>query len=258
MEVERWSVEWGLKFSVPKTQYMVFTKKKKMEQMTLELYDQLLERVTELKYLGLIFDEKLTWKRHIKKIENKCKGVINCMTSIAKYEWGARKSALLHIYQALIRSSIDYGCAVYGAAAKSDLKKLDNIQSRALRICCGAIRSTSLDAIRVEMGEMPLDLRREKLAMMYWVNLQGSNKNHRTRTILNDCWEYKKNGGNGFGWKYEQWVKDCGLENEVISPNMPLNGVSVWNIPEPIVEMRLLEAREKAEESNLISKKCVK
>ncbi len=66
------------------------------------------------------------------------------------------------------------------------------------------------------MGEMPLDLRREKLAMMYWVNLQGSNKNHRTRTILNDCWEYRKNGGNNFGWKYEQWVKDCGLENEVI------------------------------------------
>ncbi len=137
---------------------------------------------------------------------------------------------------------------MYGAAAKSDLKKLDNIQSRALRICCGAIRSTSRDAVRVEMGEMPLDLRREKLAMMYWVNLQGSNKNHRTRTILNDCWEYQKNGGNSFGWKYEQWVKDCGLENEVISPNMPLNGVSVWNIPEPIVEIRLLEAREKAEE----------
>ncbi len=85
-EDERWSVEWGLKFSVPKTQYMVFTKKKKMEQMTLKLYDQSLERVTEFKYLGLIFDEKVTWKRHIKKIENKCKGVINCMTSIAKYE----------------------------------------------------------------------------------------------------------------------------------------------------------------------------
>ncbi len=29
---------------------------------------------------------------------------------------------------------------------------------------------------------------------------------------------------------------------------MPLNGVSVWNIPEPIVEIRLLEAREKVEE----------
>lgn len=39
-EVERWSVDWGLKFSVAKTQYMIFTKKKKMEQITLKLYDQ--------------------------------------------------------------------------------------------------------------------------------------------------------------------------------------------------------------------------
>ncbi len=60
---------------------------------------------------------------------------------------------------------------MYCARAKSELKKLDNIQSRALRICCGAIRSTSLDAIKVEI--MPLDLRREKLVIMYWVNLQG-------------------------------------------------------------------------------------
>jgi len=64
-EVEGWSVDWGLKFSVSKTQYMVFTKKKKMEQMTLKLYEHPLERVKEFKYLRLIFDEKLTWKRHI-------------------------------------------------------------------------------------------------------------------------------------------------------------------------------------------------
>lgn len=60
---------------------------------------------------------------------------------------------------------------MYGAAAKSELKKLDNVQDRALKICCGAIRSTPLDAIRVEMGEMPLNLRRKKRTMMYWVNL---------------------------------------------------------------------------------------
>lgn len=232
---------------------MIFTKKKKMEQINLKLYEQRLERVTEFKYLGLIFDEKLTWKRHIKKIENKCKGVINCMSLIAKYEWGASKRSLLQVYQALIRSSIDYGCAVYGAGSKTELKKLDKLQSRALRICCGAIRSTPVDAIRVEMGEMPLDLRREKLAIMYWVNLQGSDNNHCTRKVLKDCWEYKNNGGNRFGWKYEEWIRDCGMENESISLNIPLHGVSVWNFPDPIVEMRLLEAREKAEEGYLSS-----
>ncbi len=33
---------------------------------------------------------------------------------------GSKESSLLHVYQALIRSSIDYGCAVYGARATSD------------------------------------------------------------------------------------------------------------------------------------------
>ncbi len=48
------------------------------------------------------------------------------------------------------------------------------------------------------MGEMPLDLRREKLAMMYWVNLQGSNKNHRTRTILDGN---MNSGSRIVGWR---------------------------------------------------------
>lgn len=65
--------------------------------------------------------------RHIKKIENKWynKGIINCMVAISKYEWGASKRSLLHVYQALIRSSIDYGCIVYGAGSKLEMKKLE-------------------------------------------------------------------------------------------------------------------------------------
>lgn len=66
--------------------------------------------------------------------------------------------------------------------------------------------------------------------------------------MLNDSWEYKKNNGNSFGWKYKQWVKECGLENVDICSNMPLKGVSVWNILEPNVEIILLEVREKAED----------
>jgi len=78
-EVEKWSLDWGLKFSVSKTQYMIFTKNKRNEQLDLKLYEQTLERVPVFKYLGLWFDEKLTWKCHISKIESKCKKILNCM-----------------------------------------------------------------------------------------------------------------------------------------------------------------------------------
>lgn len=78
-----------MKFSVTKTQYMIFTKK--IEKEFLKLNNQPLEKVKEFKYLGLIFDETLNWKGHIRKIENKCKGIISCMSAVAKYKWGARK-----------------------------------------------------------------------------------------------------------------------------------------------------------------------
>lgn len=52
----------------------------------------------------------------------------------------------------LIRSTLDYGCTVYGSAAKSVLTELDRVQMRALRICLGAIRTSPVRALQVEAG----------------------------------------------------------------------------------------------------------
>ena len=66
------------------------------------------------------------------------------------------------VYRALIRSLLDFGCEAYDSAAQSIKKSLDSIQYQALRICAGALPLTSLDSLQVELGEMPLDLRRQK------------------------------------------------------------------------------------------------
>ncbi len=47
----------------------------------------------------------------------------------------------MDIYRTLIRSCINFGCMVYGAAAKSVLGKVDRIQFRALRLSIGAIKT---------------------------------------------------------------------------------------------------------------------
>lgn len=74
---------------------MLFTKK--IENLDLKLYDQTLERVHVFKYLGLWFDEKLTWKLHTSKIESKCRMIINCMRTVASQNWGASCSAFVMI-----------------------------------------------------------------------------------------------------------------------------------------------------------------
>ena len=94
------------------------------------------ERVGSFKYLGVIFDSRVTWADHIRKIEDKCKKVINVMRCLTGRDWGASCSALKTIYVAMIRSVFDYGCIVYGSAAVSLLRKLDVIQAKALRVHC--------------------------------------------------------------------------------------------------------------------------
>lgn len=76
---------------------------------------------------------------------------------------GASCQSLKIIYCAVIRSNIDYGSVVYSSANKTLLKKIEVIQNQALRICCGAFRSSPVASLQVEMGEFPLEQRRFQL-----------------------------------------------------------------------------------------------
>lgn len=78
------------------------------------------------------FDEKLTWKKQIDNVVNKCGKVLNVMRSLSGSSWGAGKDTQLMIYRAMLRSRLDYGCLCYGTAAKTNLNRLDVIQAKAL------------------------------------------------------------------------------------------------------------------------------
>lgn len=73
MKIEEWSYKWGFKFSVDKTKIMLFTKKRFGTEVKLKLYNQELERVKHFKFLGLWFDEGITWDVHIQKVLDKCR-----------------------------------------------------------------------------------------------------------------------------------------------------------------------------------------
>ncbi len=53
------------------------------------------------------------------------------------------------------------------SAAETNLKKLDVEQAQALRICSGAFKTSPVSAMQVEMGEMPLHIKRVKLMLAY-------------------------------------------------------------------------------------------
>lgn len=124
--IQKCGDEWGFKFSVEKTKVMVFPQKRIIKGIQLKLYNRELQRVRNIKFLGLCFDEKLTWNIRIQQRINKCKRVLNIMKCLVGNDWGADRRMLKRIYIGLIRRNIDYGSIVYGSAAKTHLEKLDN------------------------------------------------------------------------------------------------------------------------------------
>ena len=73
--VEQWANRWGFKLSIAKTQVICFAKRHK--EIAIKLNGQTLEQVKVIRFLGVLFDEKLTWRHHIERTKDKCKNVNN-------------------------------------------------------------------------------------------------------------------------------------------------------------------------------------
>ena len=72
--------------------------------------------VEETKFLGIIFDRKLSFLPHIRHLKEKCTKALNLLRVVAHTTWGTDQQTLIHLYRSLIRSKLDYGCVVYGSA----------------------------------------------------------------------------------------------------------------------------------------------
>ena len=120
----------------------------------------------------LHLDRKLSFIPHFKYLRTKCNKTIQLLRTIAHTNWGGSKEALLELYRSLIRSRLDYGCFIYGAARKTYLKELNIIHHQGFRLALGAY-STSIKSLYTEADEPSLKLRREKLALQYSTKMKS-------------------------------------------------------------------------------------
>lgn len=122
---------------------------------------------TEHKFLGLIFDQKLTFKSHINYLKQKCLKSMNVLKHLSYRTWGSDRTCLLRLYNSLIRSQLDYGCFIYGSSRESVLKALDPIHHSGLRISTGAFRTSPVQSLYAETNQWSLNKRRVLLGNMY-------------------------------------------------------------------------------------------
>ena len=164
--VVSWTHSWGLTLSTAKTQAMVFTNRRVLSPL-LSLDAQAVPFVSHTKYLGIIFDSRLTWRRHIAYVHARCLSDLNLLRVVAASRYGADFLSLRRLYIALTLPKLDYGSFLFATAAPCHLIRLARIQFAASRIIVGALRCTRTSLLEAEADLLPLHIRRQQLMLLY-------------------------------------------------------------------------------------------
>lgn len=168
----RWSLQTGFKFSVEKTEWMVFHRTRELLGIQFTLDGSILKEVESKKFLGMILDKGLRWVEHIAYVRGKALRATNILSVISRSNLETDVKTLIRVYRAIVRSKLDYGSQLYGTALQSPLERLDPVHHKGLRICLGAFRTSPVLSLYVEANEMKLEYRRHMLQMQYYARMK--------------------------------------------------------------------------------------
>jgi hypothetical protein len=117
---EAWCEHWNVKINEDKTRGIYFSRNRRPPDSCLALNGRIIPLVNNAKYLGVIFERRVTWRLHIEMIEAEAFGTFIRVYSLFKCErLSADIKLTLHKY--LIRSVMTYACPAWEFAADTHL-----------------------------------------------------------------------------------------------------------------------------------------
>ena len=112
-KINEWFIFNKLSLNVKKNKYSFFHKPSKKDDIPLVLpklsiNNSEIAKTESIKFLGVLLDENLSWKTHIKYIENKISKNIGILLKVRPF---LNKKSLLSLYYSYIHSYINYSSA---------------------------------------------------------------------------------------------------------------------------------------------------
>ena len=138
------------------------TRQKNIDQLTFSINGKQIENVKLFKFLGIMFDEHLTWKNHITMITNKLSKVIGILNRL-KHIYP--QQALLSIYNALFLSHMTYGLLLWG----NQVVQVSKLQKKSIRLITGSEYLAHSEPLFKELELLKIeDLYKLKILKFYY------------------------------------------------------------------------------------------
>ena len=110
---------------------MLFSKSIDSLPIDISLENYSLDCVSSIKFLGVVVDNKLSWKNHIDNIHNKISRNVGIICRLKSH---LPSKSLLMLYSSLILPYLNYGLLAWGSTYHSFADKLLLLQKKVLRI----------------------------------------------------------------------------------------------------------------------------
>lgn len=138
-----------LKLNINKTKFMIIGERNPDVQIDLKIGNEKLERVTRMKYLGVVIDDQLTFKEHCEYLEKKIAKKVGFLSRIRNRV--NRETSLL-LYKSLIAPHYDFCSTILFMLNESNLHSLQKLQNRAMRVILKRPRDSSVTQMLNETG----------------------------------------------------------------------------------------------------------
>ena len=131
--LENWFNKWRISINQEKCQAIIFTRCKKRPRENLLIKNHEIQFTDCIKYLGILLDQKLLWRRHISQTKTKASARISLIFPLLKSPVLSLKRKVT-LYKALILPILTYASPAWCYIPKSVFQPLQTMQNKALRI----------------------------------------------------------------------------------------------------------------------------
>jgi len=133
--------EWRITINVSKRTAIVFARagRRFIQPRLVTHFGKPIECVDTTRFLGVALDTRLTWSPHIDQVRKRTAQRMGMLGPVLnrKSDLSVRNGVLL--YKLLIRPLVDLACPAWRSVARSQVRKLQVLQSKCLRLTTGVL-----------------------------------------------------------------------------------------------------------------------
>ena len=191
----------GVTFNPKKTELIHFTTQREPITVGLTVAGQAISPKKLVRWLGIWFDPKLSFKQHIEKRIDLATAAFLGLQRLSNTQKGLSFRAVRQLYSACVTTIADYGVPVWykGLRQGKLIQLYQRLQSMALPKILGAFKGSPIRAMELEAAVLPPEVRFQKACLGYSLRTLYLQHNHPIRIAYNKAIREDTNSGSGSG-----------------------------------------------------------